>query len=93
MLPPVADGSQQLRSKGPQRRWSQTTIQEQRFRDVIGSVDAGDRSMEQQGFHTSKLREQAGGANGRPLPLVREDGVGTLSEDDGSFAETRIQQQ
>lgn len=99
MLPPVAarEGDSQLRKK-PQRRGSQNSIQEQRFRDVIGNVDADDRSMEQQGFHTSKLREQVGagggsGGNARPLPLVREEsGAGAFSEDDGSFAETRIQQ-
>merc|ERR1719235_2100833 len=76
MLPPVVDpqGDRQPRGK-PQRRGSQNSIQEQKFRDVIGNVDAGDRSMEQQGFHTSKLREQVGGAGDtRSLPLVREEG-------------------
>lgn len=102
MLPPVVDGgseggrSQGRKLKAPQRRGSQGTIQEQRFRDVIGNVDADDRSMEQQGFHTSKLREQVGGATAgttRPLPLVQEEaGAGAFSEDDGSFAESRIQQ-
>lgn len=99
MLPPVQDaqGDRAPHPKG-KRRGSQNSIQEQRFRDVIGNVDAGDRSMEQQGFHTSKLREQVGGgggtaANTRALPLVREEGgAGAYSEDDGSFAETRIQQ-
>lgn len=104
MLPPVADaGSEgpqggkslagtQKRGAGPGRR-GPGTIEEQRFRDVIGSVDEGDRSMEQQGFHTSKLREQVESKGGRSLPQVQEEGGGGYSEDDGSFAgATRIQQ-
>jgi len=90
MLPPVseagAEGSQvkslagKHKGPGPQRRGS-GTIEEKRFRQVIGDVDAGDRSMEQQGFHTSKLRDQV------------ETKGGGQSEDDESFAgATRIQQ-